>query len=334
VAVFTTNVDGSGISDVALNQVTELDGVRVHYFPSTLRRIYYSPAMRRALHKGVRNYDIVHTHSVFLWPTAAAARAAFAQGVPYVVSPRGMLVPELIAMKSRMAKRMWIAFIEKRNLARACAVHVTSEQELEALRRVVDFPRAAMVPNGVDIPQTQVSQRDPAMVLFLGRINWKKGLDRLIEAIAATGNARLIVAGQDDENYLATLPTHDRVTFVGEVAGEKKEQLLASAAVLVLPSISENFGNVVLEAMAHSTPVIVTPGVGLAAAVEQSGAGLVCDGAPAALTAAIERLLADQNLRLEMGKRGRSLAETHFGWDRIAIEMETLYESCSSRSRR
>jgi glycosyltransferase involved in cell wall biosynthesis len=335
VEVFTTNVDGKGVSDVPLGRATELDGVQVHYFPSTLRRIYYSPAMRQALGARMPGFDIVHTHSVFLWPTAAAARAAHASGVPYVISPRGMLVPELITKKSRVAKSAWISLIERRSFSHACAVHFTSEREREDARRLgIPVPRSAIVPNGVDIPNVPSLRRDPNMILYLGRINWKKGLDRLIDAVIRVERARLVVAGQDDENYTASLPRHARVTFAGEVAGVEKERLLSTAAMLVLPSLSENFGNVVLEAMAHGTPVIVTPGVGLAADVEAAGAGIVTDGAPAPLAAAIERLLGDEPLREQMGRRGREAAVGRFGWDRIAEEMESLYASCSSKSHR
>lgn len=332
VDVFTTNVDGAGVSDVTVGRPVERDGVRVHYFASTLRRIYYSPAMRKALAERVHEYDVVHAHSVFLWPTAAAARAAHAAGVPYVLSPRGMLVPELIEKKSRLAKRAWISLVERRNFAGACAIHFTSERERDDARRLgMVVPRAAIVPNGVDIPRLTGAPREASMVLYLGRINWKKGLDRLVDAIAQIDGAHLIVAGKDDEHYVATLPRHERVTFVGEVHGAEKERLLSTAAMLVLPSLSENFGNAVLEAMAHATPVIVTPGVGLAADVDAAGAGIVTEDG---LREAIERLLGDEALRHEMGRRGRALAEGRFGWERIAAETEALYASCSSRSRR
>src|SRR5262245_27002705 len=115
VHVFTTNVDGDRTSDVPLGVAVPLHGVNVHYFASSFRRLYYSPAMSRAL-RGADDFHVVHLHSVFLWPTLAAARAARRAGVPYVVSPRGMLVPELIRRKSSLIKRAWIAAFEKRTL--------------------------------------------------------------------------------------------------------------------------------------------------------------------------------------------------------------------------
>ena len=335
VEVFTTNVDGDGVSDVPLGTAVEWEGVRVRYFEPVMRRLYYSPAMRRALHARIHEFDLVHAHSVFLWPTASAARAAHGAGVPYVISPRGMLVPELIQRRSRLAKMAWITLVERRNFLHACAIHFTSERERDdAVRLGVVVPRAAIAPNGIDIPRLCGEPRDPSLILYLGRINWKKGIDRLIDAVARTGGARLVIAGRDDENYAATLAVHERVTFVGEVNGEAKERLLATAAMLVLPSISENFGNAVLEAMAQATPVIVTPGVGLARDVEEAGAGIVTDGDPVPLAAAIERLLVDEALRLTMGGRGRALVEGRFGWDRVAVAMESLYHSCLSASHR
>ena len=93
VHVFTTSVDGPGDSPVPLGQPVALDHVNVWYFPSRrLRRLYWSPPMARALRRDAASFDLLHLHSVFLWPTWAAARAAAAARVPYVISPRGMLV--------------------------------------------------------------------------------------------------------------------------------------------------------------------------------------------------------------------------------------------------
>ena len=127
----------------------------------------------------------------------------------------------------------------------------------------------------------------PPYVLFLGRINWKKGLDRLLAAFARVDDARLVIAGNDEEQYRPALEERarqlglaDRVTFTGPVHGAGKAALLTGAQLLVLPSYSENFGNVVLEAMAAGRPVVVTPEVGLAPVVTSTGAGLVADGGP------------------------------------------------------
>jgi glycosyltransferase involved in cell wall biosynthesis len=324
VNVFTTNVDGAGTSDVPLGVAVYLDNVKVHYFASPFRRLYYSPAMRRAL-RGAGDFDVVHLHSVFLWPTYAAARAARKAGRPYVVSPRGMLVPELIARKSSLAKRAWIRLIEERTFMHSSVVHFTSQREREDARRTgIPIPGAVIIPNGVELSLDRQFERGNDL-LFIGRINWKKGLDRLIEAMRLLPEARLTIAGNDEENYRATLPHADNVRFVGPVSGDAKDELLRRAAAVVLPSHSENFGNVVLEAMAVGAPVVVTPEVGLAAEVERSGAGVVTPNDPPTLAAALRELLADPIRRAEMGRRGRAAVEARYTWERVAVLMEGVY---------
>src|SRR5207248_2465092 len=122
--VFTTNVDGPGITNTPVATPIYLDGVQIRYFPSPLlRRLYWSPGLSQALRHEIANFRLVHLHSVFLWPTWAAARAARNVGIPYVLSPRGMLVKDLIARRSRVVKSAWIRLIERKNVEQATAIH-------------------------------------------------------------------------------------------------------------------------------------------------------------------------------------------------------------------
>ena len=349
VHVYTTSVDGDGDSDVPHETAVELDGVKVWYFRSPrFRRLYWAPAMRRMLRAHLNSFDVVHTHAIYLWPLWTAARAATEAGVPYVVSPRGMLEKELIERKSALWKAGLIAFIERRTLECAAAVHMTSAREArQAAAFGFDLPRVSVIPNGVALkaaPATGVSEgiNDIAVgvpfVLFLGRVNWKKGLDRLIGAMAHVPAARLVIAGNDEEEYTLTLDDlarqagiGDRVIFTGPVHGTDKATLLSSARALVLPSYSENFGNVVVEAMAAGCPVIVTPEVGIADSVAATGAGVVVDGTPDTLGSAITGLLADDRRRQEMGARGRAAAVSQFSWPAVAVQMEQLYQSVATR---
>lgn len=342
----TTNADGGADSDVPLEVPVDLDGVRVRYFATAAvplaRRLYFSQAMRRWLEVHVQDYDLVHLHSVFLCPTWAAARAAGRQGVPYVVSPRGMLVPELIDRKNSVIKRLWIGAVERRTFASATAVHFTSPQEWDdAIRTGIPLRAPFVVPNGLDLPTlASSSSRSSGTILFLGRINWKKGIDLLIDAIALVPEAHLIVAGNDEESLLPRLReqaerngTIGRIEFAGPVSGAVKQRLLETAVALVLPSHSENFGNVVLEAMAAATPVIVSPVVGLAGAVAESGVGFVVDRSPAAVATAVRQLLRDPDEAGAMGRRGRALVESRYTWTRVAAEMEHQYEELIAATR-
>ncbi|HYG65411.1 MAG TPA: glycosyltransferase [Thermoanaerobaculia bacterium] len=344
VTVFTTNVDTGGA--VPTSQPVSLDGVEVWYFPvRPPRRLYYSPDMGRALAGRVSGFDLVHLHSVFLWPTAAAARAASRAGVPYLLAPRGMLVPDLLRRRGRLRKALWIRLVERRTLAGAAGLHVTSGLEAgEAARLDLPLPRPFVIPNGVDpepylkdvplsVPVRDALARAP-FLLFLGRLSWKKGLDRLIPALAHVPNTTLVLAGNDDEGYRPKLEqlaqsagVAGRVLFTGLVDGADKAALLHRCAALVLPSYSENFGNAVLEAMAAGRPVAVTPEVGLAPIISSSGAGLVVDGDPVHLGPALRDLLADPAGLDAMGQRAALEATTRFGWSAVAKSMESAYQA-------
>jgi glycosyltransferase involved in cell wall biosynthesis len=350
VEVFTTNVDGRNNSAVPLGVPVLLNGVRVRYFPSRfLRRLYWSPPLARALRADLSNFAVVHLHSVFLWPTWAAAHSARKTQVPYLISPHGMLVKKLIERRNWLVKSAWIKLIEKTNLERASAVHVTSTIEAAELRRFGwQLPRTVTIPNGVDEIEHYASggvsadvkeiTAERPVILFLGRISWIKGLDRLLRAFALTKIGKLAIVGPDDERLTPRLAqsTHelkitDRVRFLPRgVLGMDKEHLYQSASVFVLPSYSENFGISVLEAMQRGVPVVVTPEVGSAEVVRKSGGGLVVAGDPEPLGAAICKLTTDLGLARSMGEAGRRHVTAHYSWNHIAAQMGALYESVSS----
>jgi glycosyltransferase involved in cell wall biosynthesis len=344
--VFTTNIDGPGITATPIATPVDLDGIQIRYFPCPLvRRLYWAPALGRALHLELGKLDVVHLHSVFLWPTWAAARAARKARVPYVLSPRGMLVKDLIARRSRLTKSAWIHLIERSNVEQAAALHLTSQLEGTEIERFGwRLPRLAIIPNAIDEPLSQngkiasdveaITSQQP-LVLFLGRLSWKKGLDRLLRAFALTPAGILAVVGTDDENFApqlaklaAELRIADRLRILPRtVIGSEKERLFAAARLFVLPSYSENFGNTVLEAMRRGVPIVVTPEVGAAEIVRTSGAGLVVAGDMEPLSSAIRLLTADLALARSMGEAGRRHVAAHFTWDQVATQMEDLYNS-------
>lgn len=342
VRVLTTNVDGPGDSAVPLAQPVMLDGVEVWYFPShRLRRLYYAPGMRPAARRLLADTDVVHLHSVFLWPTSMVARLAHERGVPYVLAPRGMLVPELVRRRSRLVKSAWLKLIEQRTLRDAARWHATSAAEVrDAERMGLRLPPAVVIPNGVDAVESVDAQLVPESVrtltaqpflLFLGRIHWKKGLDRLLDALAGTG-IPLIVAGGDDEGLQAELQRRagalgiaDRVHFVGEVQGPTKAHLLGGARLLALTSYNENFGNSVVEAMAAGCPVLVSSEVGAAEVVREAAAGLVVAGDAPSVRRGLLQLWSDDALRAGMSAAGRRYVTDQLSWDAVAERTERLY---------
>jgi glycosyltransferase involved in cell wall biosynthesis len=304
--------------------------------------------MAAALRGRVGEFDLLHLHSVFLWPTWAAARQARTAGVPYIIAPEGMLVRELIRRKSRLVKKLWISLIERRSLREAAGIHATSPRELEEFKSFgFDAVEPFLIPHGIDVsdlaPPSSKSPAPPAgmraRIVFLGRISWEKGLDRLVPAMAHIREVELVIAGNDESGYTESLKELareagllDRIIFIGPVHGEEKWKLLRSASLTVLPSYSENFGMVALEAMAVGRPVVVTPEVGLAAMVADADSGIVVAGEPDSLGPAIDRLLRDQELLSRKGANARRVIAEKFTWENVAAQLRRRYEEIVQRA--
>jgi glycosyltransferase involved in cell wall biosynthesis len=351
VHVFTTNMDGAGESDVPLDVPVNVDGVQVTYYRTErLRRIAWAPRMLRGLRDAVDPTSVLHLHAMFGFPTAAAARLATYRRVPYVLSPHGSLVRKFIREKSYFAKMVWLEAFDRQTVARAARMHVTSEIEYREMRTLrLQVPRMILAPNGVDLspeldtvqtPSTRLSALcgSGPYAVFLGRISWVKGIDRALRALVST-DVRLLLAGDDDEGLrskleqlAATLGVANRITFIGTVDGPDKWALLRGARFLLLPSYSENFGNVVAEAMAVGCPVIVTQEVGAAEVVLRSKAGLVVSGEPELLGAAMQRLWSASSERAQMGAAGRAWVREHLTWNVIAASMAACYREIADEA--
>ncbi len=346
VTVLTTNLNGPVDCEVPIDSEVVIDGVRVRYFsvPWWGRRLSYAPKLKEYLDCEMKNFDIVHIHTVFAWTSWSGAKTARTQRIPYLISPRGMLIDEMVHKKNRLLKTAWIYLADRQNFERASAIHFTTDLEEQSARHLsLNLPRGFIVPNGIDLNITAAAEvksekessrfkNGMAQILFLSRINWKKGLDRLIPAMRHIPNAQLTIAGNDDENYTKVLKdiasVHhiaSKINFIGPVYGNEKIKLLKSADVFVLPSYSENFGNAVLEAMALGCPVVVTPEVGLSGAIKSHNAGIVTEGAPEMLGKAIADLIADKELRNTLSKNASKLALTDFHPQRVAQLMEEQY---------
>jgi glycosyltransferase involved in cell wall biosynthesis len=244
---------------------------------------------------------------------------------------------------------------ERRNTACAAAVLYTTEEER---RRAGDFARqpGVVVPLGIDVPapangdpREEMLRRWPELsgkkvVLFLGRLHPKKGLDLLVRAFAAIARRRadavLVLAGPDDGivrelgEWLRAERIESRVLLTGMLRGEDKAAMLRGADVFVLASYAENFAIAVAEAMAESRPVVISDQVYIWREVAAAEAGLVvrCDAGE--LESALDKLLADGALADRMGRNGRRLVEERFRWDEIADRVIDLYRRAAEGTTR
>lgn len=364
VTVYTTNIDGRNALDVPLGTETNLDGVKIFYFPLTWRTWVYSRALHRALAAHAGEFDVIHVTSVFLCASMLGAYYAKKFGVPYLISPRGSLMKEPLAMKNALLKRIYLALVEKRNLAGAAAIHFTVEKEKEEYV-AAGFPmkRSVVIPNayeeseedakrsgGINMRKKLNISEEVPIVLSLGRITWKKGFDTLIPAFKEVKekipNAVLVIAGNDEEGYkqnvqlsIINYQLQDSVIFAGMVLGAEKEALLEAATVFTLPSYSENFGMAPVEAMAHGTAVIVTRNVGIADDVERAGAGIVVgekteqEDRVEEFADAMTRALREEGKEKRMGAKGRALVQEAYAPTAVAARMLRAYNEIANHGK-
>jgi glycosyltransferase involved in cell wall biosynthesis len=180
-------------------------------------------------------------------------------------------------------------------------------------------------------------------ILALSRLDAKKGFDLLIQAFGDALHPdtfegwRLVIAGDGDPHYVQTLRSlaarrvaAERIHFTGWISGPEKLALLRGASLFVLPSLQENFGMSLVEAMTAAVPVVVTPGVNLARDIEDAGGGWLVDRDVDALARGLRVAMADGNERRMRGHRARAFAE-RFRWPAVASQLLNLYEQVTNR---
>ncbi len=324
----------------------------LHLFPvRPPRRLAHSPSMSARLDRVARDFDLVHIHSLWLFPQFAAQRAAQRAGVPYVVSPHGALDPYL-RRHGRVRKALTDLAWQRRMLANAVVLHITTAQEGELIADIAPGTPREIVPVGVSTERLlapgdgerfrrkHLAGRPGDIVLFLGRLTYKKGIDVLIRSFAHVAReihgVTLVVAGPDDERLLPRLEEivraenlADRVVFPGPLYQEDRADAFAASAVWALSSYTENFGVAVMEALAVGLPTIVSTEVNLAEAIRGSDAGVVAGLDPAEFGGALLNLLRDQALRDGLRDRGRAFA-AGYDWSAVAPQLEAMYRRALS----
>ena len=257
-------------------------------------------------------------------------------GVPYVVSPRGMLEGGSMG-HHRYRKMLGYHLLEKRGLRRAAFLHATSAEEHAALSALSLDPEIVMVPNGVAPPETGTNPEfrsqhglpaESPLVVYLGRLHPTKRLDLLVAAFAAARHQlpeiELVIAGRAD----GVEPSQfggEGIHLLGQISEKDKWSLLEETDVLVMCSDSESFGLSVVEALARGMPVVVTKTCPWEA-VERHRLGFWVEQSVSEIAMAIVEMLTDGAEAREMGARGRELVARDYQWSSIGTEMAALYQ--------
>jgi glycosyltransferase involved in cell wall biosynthesis len=310
--------------------------------PQRLRR---APGLAAFLQAEAHRFDLIHVHGLWEWPGVCARRAALAQGLPLTISPRGMLEPWSLrqrALLKHLALRTW----EGRNLAACGLLHATAAAEAAQFRALGLRQDICTIPNPIALPEDPPSGQRERTVLFLSRFHPKKGPDLLLRAWAdlqaAFPDWTLELRGPDPDGYRAQLESlattlelgRDRVRFGEAIHGTAKEALFCRAGLLVLPTHSENFGNVVGEALACGLPVITTTGAPWEG-LRDHGCGWWVEPQIEALAAALrEALSVPERARTSMGEAGRAWMQRAFSPAAVASQMIQAYGRLIDRARR
>ena len=306
----------------------------------------HSPNLKSALQREVGSFDVVHIHEMWHHPHFAAARACKALGIPFVVSPHGSLDPWALALgglKKLIYSRIW----QRGLLGRAAAVHALTATESSQFRDYGYTGPVSVIPNGIDIEEFQhpaspndMDERYPELVgkkvvLFLGRLHQKKGLDVLVKAFAQLHETdldiHLLVVGPDDgyepelRRLIGSLGVIDAVTLTGTLAGNDRLAAMNRADIYALPSYSEGFSVGILEALAVGLPVVISKYCYFPE-VASAGAGIETETDVGQVASALGSLIVDPELASKMGRAGRDLVRSRYSWESVAAAFVKLYE--------
>ena len=335
---------------VGINQVPS-SGVPIYSFDTGFpARIWtaYSGELPRFLNDKAPSFDLIHIHEVWHYPGYVAFRAASKHKLPCVLTIHGELSEWGLRQKA-LKKRIYRLILLDRMLRNVSALHAVTHSEKEQVVKLGYETPVVVAPNGIEPAQFDALpdpvgfiQRFPALkgkrvILFLGRLHPKKGLDILAQSFSTIArrfeDAVLLVVGPNKfgtrekmESILGSEDLLGRTVFTGLLTGEDKLAAMNCADLFVLPSHSDVLGIAVLEAMAARLPVVITEGCEFPE-VSEHGAGFVVEADEAPIVKAITMLLSDADLRKRMGQQGRKLVTERYTWQATAATMANLYKT-------
>jgi len=285
---------------------------------------------------------VFHVHGAWSAPQYFAARVGHQLGVPFVFTAHGMLEPWLWdeqGWKVRVKKRVYWSALAYPAFRKASVIHAITPLEQKHLAQLFPGSRIEVIPNAIDVSETDVLPHGERSkrILFMGRIDPKKGVDILLRAFASAKIGKEwsidVVGPVWSQTYFSGLKAivdecglGERVRFRGPLFGEEKRKLIDTAWVLAVPSFSEAIGLVNLEAGARCLPTITTHQTGLYD--WEQGGGLLVDPNIDALSKALETACSwsDQEQR-DRGMASRDLVLRRYSWQAVTPMWLNLYSS-------
>lgn len=349
VSVFTTDAKSADERVTGYENPEQREGVDVFRFRNvsnvlSWRNLPFAPGMWRTLSQRIGDFDVVHSHEFRSFHTWFAHRSATASHVPHVLQPRGS-VPR---RRKSLQKLLFDVAIGEILLVEADLIVASSSSEASQFEEVypVETERVARVPNGINLEDFTTDlpgdgsfreeygiDSDSQLVLFLSRLQERKGADLLVSAFASVREtypeAVLALVGPDEGHREALAQqvndAHlEGVTlFTGPLYGADKLAAYRDADVFVLPSKDryESFGNVVLEALACGTPVVVTDVCGVSQWIPDPFAEVVTPDS-SAIAAGINKTIEHGDVRRD---EMQTFLQSELGWREVARRTESVY---------
>jgi glycosyltransferase involved in cell wall biosynthesis len=351
VTVETATTDDAGPgrrNGKPLAQPLTEDGAVHWYFAKRTDFYKWSPSFAQWIRREGRHYDLLHIHAVFSFTSTMAARAARAAAVPYVVRPLGTLNDYGMTRHRPWLKAASLRFIDGPLLRDAAAIHFTSDEEATEARKLGLPLTEAVIPLGIAVPAAACVKTFTATLpaaprlLFLSRLDAKKNLEGLLDAIALLRTEmpqlRLVVAGAGTPEYVNSLKARAQslgvagcVEWAGHVEAEAKAAAFAGADLFVLPSYSENFGIAAAEALAAGLPCVLGEGVAIASDVVKAGAGIAVGTDAASIAQGLRRIIADHEALPALSANALRLARERYSIDAMGASLKRLYEGILQR---
>jgi len=343
VTVYTTTANGKAELDVKPGVPIDVQGVTVYYLSrQTGDHTHVSIGLWRKLWTTASRYDIIHLQSWWSLLIFGAAAICRLKGCSYIISPRGMLSSYSFERQHSLAKKV-LHLTLGQSLLKRSILHATTALEWKDCLKVNPSWKGFVLPNIIRFPRNTFKEKksaisSPLVLGFLSRIDPKKGLELLFEALAKSDcNYVLKIAGKGDDDYISSLKTlaqnfqiADKIDWCGWKAGEEKYQFLQSIDVFVLTSYNENFANAVIEALAVGTPVFLSQEVGLADYVIKNDLGWVCDTTIDSISDGLQRIFAEQKKISRINSRSPSLVHEDFDKMVLARQYSAVYKKLFS----
>jgi len=359
VNIYTMNADGNRELDVDANIPVKAGALNITYFSRCKwgRKRYVSLKIASALKKNIITYDIVHIIGLWTFGSMISSRLCLRQGVPYIVSLHGLLMPWALSHHP-MRKKLFLWLVERNTLRNAAGVicstdmekvhllklNIVSEDKIEVISSITKSARFDLKESRSRF-RTKYNLNNSKALIFSGRLVENKGLHLSIAAFAKIieehPDCYFFIAGPEEDKSFERLKRQihqlkiaDKVHYLGMLTDQDYWDALSGADLFVLNSYSENFGNVVTEALSVGTPVLISDQVGVKDLVTKYGAGIVTTLEIDKIAGAMRSMLADSERLKDMGQRGMVLVYENCNDEIVGKHLFEYFEKKSFEHKR